>query len=67
VSAKGGFAKGDPRAAVAGRRGGQASGTARRWRTPEYIRGYQAGARTERRRWERIARELEAWRGEQAS
>jgi len=62
-----GFTKGDPRIVAAARKGGQASGKARRWRTPDYIRGYQAGARNERRRWQRIERELEAWRGEQAS
>lgn len=60
-----GFTKGDPRAVAAGHQGGKASGKARRWRTPDYIRGYQAGARTERRRWQRVEQQLRAW--EQAS
>lgn len=53
-----GFQKGDPRAVDAGRRGGAKSGKARRWRTPQYILGYQAGARTERRKWQALARDI---------
>ncbi len=54
-----GFVKGDPKAVTAGKRGGVASGYARRFspgaRSAEYKRGYDSGWRAGRRDREKPA------------